>query len=142
MSQMSSCRWAARLRAPSRQPPNAAQCEITHADCYGFMAATVSQLTRICITCLPAHDARLRAVKKLAKPLAIGLSVLLLGIILWAADLARFAGVFQETSIRFPGECSAVALGGSSADLQVDRERGVAYLSFLDGTAPGRKAAR
>ena len=31
-----------------------------------------------------------------------------------------------------PGHCRAIALGGSSEYLQLDRERGLAYLSFLD----------
>jgi arylesterase / paraoxonase len=86
---------------------------------------------------LLARDATLRAVKKLMKPLAIGSGVLLLGIILFAADVARFAGVFHGATGGFNGTCSAVALAGSGADLQVDRERGLAYLSVLDRADAG-----
>ncbi len=81
---------------------------------------------------MPARDATLRVVKKLFKPLAIVCGVLLLGIILLAVDAARFAGVFRGVAGGFNGTCSAVALARASADVQIDRERGVAYLSVLD----------
>ena len=70
--------------------------------------------------------------KKLLRPLLIGLVILLSGVLVLAIDVARFAGEFHEFDARFPGRCSTIALGGSAEDVQIDRERGVAYLSVLD----------
>jgi len=84
------------------------------------------------------HTVTLRAVKRLVKPFLIVSGVLLAGLVLLAADVARFAGVFHHFDSRFPGTCSAVPLAGSSEDLEIDRERGVAYLSVLDRAALAR----
>ena len=81
---------------------------------------------------MPGHDETLHIVKKLAKPFVIGLAVLILGIVLLAADVARFSGAFHAFDAGFAGACSAVPLGGSSMDVQIDRKRGLAYLSVLD----------
>ena len=70
--------------------------------------------------------------KKLLKPLRIGLGVIVVALLLLALEVARFAGEFHEFDARFPGRCSTIALGGSAEDVQIDRERGVAYLSVLD----------
>jgi arylesterase/paraoxonase len=74
-------------------------------------------------------------VKKSLRPALIGLGILGLALLLLAIDVARFAGEFHEFEARFPGRCSTIALGGSAEDVQVDRERGVAYLSILDRAA-------
>ena len=66
------------------------------------------------------------------KFLKIGLGAVLLVIIVLALDVARFGGVFRSVEPGFAGHCREVALGGSSEDIQVDRERGIAYLSVLD----------
>lgn len=62
----------------------------------------------------------------------------------WAAALAvvaigvagiavlRVGGAFRSIEPAFQGKCRAIALGGSSEDIVVDRRRGIAYLSLLD----------
>jgi arylesterase/paraoxonase len=57
----------------------------------------------------------------------IGLALLAL-----AFEVLRFGGAFRTVKAEFAGSCRAIVLGGSSEDMQIDRERGVAYLSLLD----------
>jgi len=71
-------------------------------------------------------------VKRSLRPWLLGLGILGLALVLLAIDVARFAGEFHEFDAGFPGSCSTIALGGSAEDVQVDRERGIAYLSILD----------
>jgi len=66
------------------------------------------------------------------KPLLVAGGVLLLGIAVFAVDVARFGGAFRSFESRSGGTCLEVPLGGSSADLRIDRQRGLAYLSVLD----------
>jgi arylesterase/paraoxonase len=51
-----------------------------------------------------------------------------------AAILALLArgGAFRDIRPHFAGNCEALPLPGSSEDIVVDRERGIAYLSLLD----------
>ena len=70
--------------------------------------------------------------KKLVKPLLIGLGAIALAAAALGLDLASFGGTFRTLNPGFAGSCASVALGGSSEDIQIDRERGIAYLSFLD----------
>jgi len=72
------------------------------------------------------------------KPLAIGLGVCVLALILFALEVARFGGTFRSFESGFAGKCSAVAVGGGSEDIEIDRTRGVAYLSVLDRAAIAR----
>jgi len=63
---------------------------------------------------------------------------------MWAGALVVFAlgvggiavlrtgGVFRSVVPAFAGECSPIVLGGSSEDILIDRQRGIAYLSLLD----------
>jgi len=44
----------------------------------------------------------------------------------------RVGGLFRPVVPAFAGECRAIPLGGSSEDIVIDRERGIAYLSLLD----------
>ncbi len=60
----------------------------------------------------------------------IGMLVLVIGAgTLWL--LAR-GGAFKDIRPHFAGSCEALPLEGSSEDIIVDRERGIAYLSVLD----------
>jgi len=77
-------------------------------------------------------------VKKLVKPVLVGTGILLLGTLLLIAEIARFAGMFHSFAARFPGTCTEVPLGGSSEDIQVDAQRGIAYLSVLDRASLAR----
>ena len=79
--------------------------------------------------------------KRLVRPVLTGLGVLVLVLLLLAIDVARFAGTFHAFNAGFAGHCSAIALGGSAEDVQVDRERGVAYLSILDRASGPPSAA-
>jgi arylesterase/paraoxonase len=70
-------------------------------------------------------------VKKPSKTLVLVISCILplaaLG--LW---VLRAGGVFRGVDSRFSGTCREIALAGSSEDIQVDRQRGIAYLALLD----------
>jgi arylesterase/paraoxonase len=68
----------------------------------------------------------------------IGIGVIFLALIALAVDVARFTGEFRSFDKGFPGSCAVVPLGGSSADIQIDRERGIAYLSFLNRASLGQ----
>jgi hypothetical protein len=43
-----------------------------------------------------------------------------------------FVGALTQVRSRFSGSCRALALSGSSEDIQIDQQRSFAYLSFLD----------
>ena len=79
--------------------------------------------------------------KRLVKPLAIGLGVVVLALVSFAVDFARFSGSFHHLETGFPGKCSPVAAGGSSEDIEIDRARGIAYLSVLDRASLARGEA-
>jgi arylesterase/paraoxonase len=83
----------------------------------------------LCINCLPS---RLRAVKKSLKTLGLVFSCILLVAAALGAEILRFGGIFTDVAPAFDGACHGVELGGSSEDIQIDRRRGIAYLSMLD----------
>jgi arylesterase/paraoxonase len=60
------------------------------------------------------------------------LCAVLLAVLAITFETLRFGGAFTRVESRFDGACRAVELGGSAEDIQIDRERGVAYLSLLD----------
>lgn len=60
----------------------------------------------------------------------IGL-VLLLSLVL-TAIVAWRGHFFRDVESRFAGTCEALPLEGSAEDIQLDRDRGLAYLSLLD----------
>jgi arylesterase/paraoxonase len=70
-------------------------------------------------------------VKKLPKPLGLALIGILL-VFSAGFELLRFGGLFRAVQPEFSGACRTIALAGSSEDIQVDRQRGLAYLSYLD----------
>jgi arylesterase/paraoxonase len=47
-------------------------------------------------------------------------------------DQLRHGGQFRDLSVTELPECNALALDASAEDIQIDRARGVAYLSYLD----------
>jgi arylesterase / paraoxonase len=71
-------------------------------------------------------------VKKPSKPLVIALACILLVALALGLELLRFGGTFTPAQSRFSGTCRAVPLAGAVEDIQIDAQRGVAYLSFLD----------
>ncbi|HEU4779494.1 MAG TPA: SMP-30/gluconolactonase/LRE family protein [Steroidobacteraceae bacterium] len=77
-------------------------------------------------------NARLRAVKNLWGTLKWVGALVALTLAVFGVDSLRFGGAFRSVQPAFAGACRAIPLGGSSEDLQLDRDRGLAYLSFLD----------
>ncbi len=70
--------------------------------------------------------------KTLAKPLKWAAALMALALAAVGIEVMRFGGAFRSIEPAFAGSCRPVALGGSSEDIQIDRRRGLAYLSLLD----------
>lgn len=70
--------------------------------------------------------------KKSLKTLGLLFSCILLVAVAAGVELLRFGGYFTEVTAQFDGACRSIELGGSSEDIQIDRRRGIAYLSLLD----------
>ncbi len=70
--------------------------------------------------------------KKLPKPGVLAVCGVLLVVLALLFEVLRFGGMFTAVESRFAGDCRPIGLSGSAEDIQVDRERGVAYLSLLD----------
>ena len=47
-------------------------------------------------------------------------------------EVLRAGGVFRRVEPSLDGNCRAIGLAGSSEDIRIDRQRGIAYLSMLD----------
>ncbi len=64
--------------------------------------------------------------------------VLALGVVVF--DFLRHGGQFKTLTPGFGGSCTTIPLDASAEDIQIDRARGVAYLSYLDrrGKIEGR----
>jgi hypothetical protein len=88
--------------------------------------AILHHLPRICL------DARLRAVKNLWKPLKWAGALVVMAVGVAGIAVLRVGGAFRSIEPAFAGNCRPIALGGSSEDIVVDRQRGIAYLSLLD----------
>ena len=58
--------------------------------------------------------------------------VLLLIVAVIVIDFLRHGGQFRTLKAGFAGSCVALPLEASAEDIQIDRARGVAYLSWLD----------
>lgn len=80
-------------------------------------------------------------VNKTRRPLIAVLGIVVLALLILALEVARLGGVFRFVDDRSPGPCTTVALGGSAEDIQVDRQRGLAYLSVLDRASLARGEA-
>ncbi len=72
----------------------------------------------------------------------IGWGLLALVVLLgaWTLDFLRHGGQFRELQAGGGGACMPIPLDASAEDIQIDRARGVAYLSALDrrGLVEGR----
>jgi arylesterase/paraoxonase len=77
-------------------------------------------------------------VKKSLKALAIVSGAVVLAMVVFLLDLLRFSGTFHAFNPGFAGTCAAVDIAGSSEDIQVDAQRGLAYLSVLDRASLAR----
>lgn len=76
--------------------------------------------------------------KRLPKSVVLPVCVAFLAVFALMFETLRFGGVFTRVESRFAGACRVVELGGSAEDIQIDRERGVAYLSLLDRDSVNR----
>lgn len=65
--------------------------------------------------------------------LAVGSFVVLLAV--FSLEFLAFGGQFREIEAQTPGECTTLPLTASAEDIQIDRNRGIAYLSSLDRRA-------
>jgi arylesterase / paraoxonase len=70
--------------------------------------------------------------KRIGKILGIVLGITLVGVAVLAFDFLRHGGQFNALQPRFVGTCATIALEASAEDIQIDRERGIAFLSYLD----------
>lgn len=73
--------------------------------------------------------------KRALKILGVTLGIALLAIGVLAFDFLRHGGQFTALQPQFAGTCTTVPLEASAEDIQLDRERGIAYLSYLDRRA-------
>jgi len=80
-------------------------------------------------------------VKRPVKPLVLVLGGIALAVLVLLVYVAHIGGVFRTIETRFAGTCSVVSLAGSSEDIQIDSERGVAYLSVLNRASVARGEA-
>ncbi|MBU6378413.1 MAG: SMP-30/gluconolactonase/LRE family protein [Gammaproteobacteria bacterium] len=73
--------------------------------------------------------------KRRLKVIFITLAVFLAIVGLFTLEFLSFGGQFRAIVPRTPGECRTLALSASAEDIQIDRNRSVAYLSALDRRA-------
>lgn len=76
--------------------------------------------------------------KKSRQALLIVFGVFALAAVVFLLDQLRSTGTFHAFRTGFAGACTTVALGGGSEDVEIDAERGVAYLSVLDRASLAR----
>ncbi|MFZ9873356.1 MAG: SMP-30/gluconolactonase/LRE family protein [Steroidobacteraceae bacterium] len=62
----------------------------------------------------------------------IVIAALLVVVGLFTLEFMSFGGQFRDLQPRSSGACSALALNASAEDIQIDRNRSIAYLSSLD----------
>ncbi len=74
------------------------------------------------------------------KRIGIGLLAVLVVVAVVAVDFLRHGGQFRSLRPAFAGSCETLPLEASAEDVQLDRARSVAYLSYLDrrGLVDGR----
>lgn len=75
--------------------------------------------------------------KVVRKPL-LGIGIVLLVVAVASVWLLARGGAFRDLQPHFAGDCTALPLAGSSEDIAIDRERGIAYLSVMDRMAKVR----
>lgn len=73
--------------------------------------------------------------KKWLKRIGVGVGVLVLFLGVIVFDFLRHGGQFVTIAPHFAGECDTLPMQASAEDIQIDRERGIAYLSYFDRRA-------
>lgn len=71
------------------------------------------------------------------------MAAFLLVVVVFSLEFMSFGGAFRELTPRTPGVCSTLRLTASAEDIQIDRNRSIAYLSSLDrrGLIDGKAVA-
>jgi arylesterase/paraoxonase len=69
------------------------------------------------------------------KRIALTVLVIFLGLALLILDFLRHDGQFRDLAPHFAGRCRTLVLQASAEDIQIDRARGIAFLSYLDRRA-------
>ena len=75
------------------------------------------------------------ALKNWAKKIGTAVGVLFLLLAALIVDFLRHGGQFKTLQPHFAGSCATLPLDASAEDIQIDRARGLAYLSYLDRRA-------
>lgn len=78
----------------------------------------------------------------ISKPVVIVLAAVLVAAAVVAFDFLQHNGLFKTLKPYFAGTCTTVSLAASAEDIHIDRDRGVAYLSYLDRRAVAQGKAR
>lgn len=65
--------------------------------------------------------------------IAVAAFIAIIGV--FTLEFLNFGGAFRELAPRVPGACSTLPLAASAEDIQIDRNRSIAYLSSLDRRA-------
>jgi arylesterase / paraoxonase len=67
----------------------------------------------------------------------VGITFLLLLLVAGAIvfEFLRYGGQFRALEPQFAGQCSSIEMSASAEDIQLDRDRGIAYLSYFDRRA-------
>ncbi|NBP08570.1 MAG: hypothetical protein EBU76_08910, partial [Gammaproteobacteria bacterium] len=63
------------------------------------------------------------------KRISIAVVAFLLVVVAFSLEFMSFGGAFRELTPRTPGVCSTLPLTASAEDIQIDRNRSIAYLS-------------
>jgi len=71
-------------------------------------------------------------VKTWQKRTLIVVAVFVVVVGLFTLEFMSFGGQFRDLRNRSPGACSTLSLNASAEDIQIDRNRSIAYLSSLD----------
>lgn len=69
------------------------------------------------------------------KWIGVALAVVLLVVLAVVVEFLRHGGQFKTLTAHFDGACTSIPLEASAEDIRIDRERGLAYLSYLDRRA-------
>ncbi len=69
------------------------------------------------------------------KRISIAVAAFLLIVVVFTLEFMAFGGAFRDLALRAPGACSTLPLTASAEDIQIDRNRSIAYLSSLDRRA-------
>ncbi len=73
--------------------------------------------------------------KSIFKKLGLALLAVVVVLVVVVFDFLRHGGQFKTLTPHFAGSCITLPMQASAEDIQIDRPRGIAYLSYLDRRA-------